>query len=410
MRGRPAASYPCPVQSPALRRVRSWAQGALRLEAGRPWQPEPAPEQPDELLAAIARHRVTELIAGQAHGLGVPEDVRTSLERLRKASRRALMVQVLETERVAAVLQENGVASLVIKGPALAVQSAGDPGARGAGDIDLLIDRDQVEEAHEILLGHGWTPRAGNEVVPGTWAWRHVLNANNAFTYDGPGSTVDLHWRLDPTLDGLPDFAQVWARRATVTVDGIGFLTLGRGDVLAHTSLHAAKDSWRWMRNLVDVHRLARDPQTWEEAARIAPLRRLEVDTLAVTRFVLGLPPAVPTAVLRRVDRVPGSVLVRARTALEQPAYPTYPLPGRESARQLRYLVAASGSPRDLAHSVVSTAIPLRAVVGIEASSAWTGVPLTLWHRLRRVGRRAAAWARREPGAGVVDAVVKVRR
>jgi hypothetical protein len=49
-------------------------------------------------------------------------------------------------------------------------------------------------------------------------------------------------------------------------------------------------------------------------------------------------------------------------------------------------------------------------VVGLDAENAWKGVPLTLWYRVRRLRRRSVAWARREPGAGVVDPMVRTPR
>jgi hypothetical protein len=406
----PETPVATPVATPAaVRRVRAWVRGALRLESGRGWTPEPALEPLPELLEAVRRHRVAELVGAHAVALGVPEALAEQVALLRAANRRALAVQVLETGRVHRLLGEAGLDTLVLKGSALAVQSAGDPTVRGAGDVDLLVAPDRVRVAHELLQDHGWVLRPGSEVAPGTWAWEHVMRSFNAFTYDGPGSTVDLHWRLDPTLDALPSFDEVWERREEVDLGGVVVPTLGRQDVLAHTCLHAAKDSWRWMRNLVDVHRLAARPETWAVDRHEQGLRRLEVTTLAVTRFVVGLPPAVPADVLVLLDRVPASVLVRALAAQERPVYATFPFPGVESMRLLRYMVAASSTPRDLAHSAVSTALPVKAVVGIESRTAWTGVPLTLWHRVRRVRRRSVAWARREPGAGVVDPLVRTR-
>lgn len=409
------SSYPCrvpttPVASPAaVRRTRAWVRGALRLEAGQDWVPEPTAEPVPELVEAVRRHRVAELVGAHATGLGVPAEVTDQLDALRSDGRRALMVQLLEIERVHRLLEDAGLDCLVIKGPALAVQSAGDPAARGSGDIDLLVSPDRVEEAHRLLIANGWAQRRGTEVTPGTWAWAHTLRSFNAFTYDGPGSTIDLHWRLDPTLDALPGFDQLWERREIVDLGGILAPSLGRGDVLAHTCLHTAKDSWRWMRSLVDVHRLAARPETWARDRDAEPLRRLEISTLAVTRSVVGLPPTVPADVLSRLDRVPASVLTRALAAQDRPVYAAYPFPGVESLRLMRYMVAASSTPRDLAHSAVSTALPVKAVVGIEARTAWTGVPLTLWYRLRRIRRRSLAWARREPGAGVVDPLVRNR-
>src|SRR5690348_5338040 len=170
--------------------------------------------------------------------------------------------------------------------------------------------------------------RLGTEVSPGTWAWGHVMRSFNAFTFDGPGSTVDLHWRLDPTLDALPSFEAVWNRREPVDLGPVQVETLGHADLLGHTSLHAAKDYWRWLRSLVDVHRIAADPRTWERSFAQDPLRRLEIETLAVTRFVVGLPDAVPDQVLADLERVPASVLTRALAAQERPVYETYPFPG----------------------------------------------------------------------------------
>lgn len=408
-------SYPCRVQStpgpsaPAVRQVRSWVRGALRLEAGHSWLAEPVYGSAEDLMAAVRRHRVAELLGSQATGLELPAALLEPIAQLRSVSRRALMVQVLETGRLQQVFAGAGIPSMVIKGPALAVQTAGDPAARGAGDIDLLVHPDQVEAAHRLLLESGWSLRPGYDLRPGTWAWRHVMGAFNALTYDGPGSAVDLHWRLDPTLEALPTFAEAWERRVRVDLGGVSVDTLGHEDLLAHTSLHAAKDSWRWMRSLVDVHRLAANPLTWERSFKRDPLRRLEVSTLAVTRFVVGLPAAVPTEVLARLDQVPASALSRAIAAQERPTTADNPFPGRESVRLLRYMLAASPTPRDLRHSAVSTVLPVKSVLGVEATSAWAGVPLTLWARLRRLRLRSVAWARHEPSA-TADPLVRTPR
>lgn len=393
----------------AVRRVRAWVRGGLLLEAGTSWTPEPAVEPAADLLGAVRRHRVGELLATHADQLALPAGLAADLVADLPAARRAVMVQVLELARVRELLDGAGIRSLVIKGPALAVQSAGDLAARGAGDIDLLIDPGSVVAAHRVLCANGWRQRTGSEVEPGTWAWDHVLRSFNAFTYDGNGTAVDLHWRLDPTPDALPGFEAAWERRETVDVGGIAVPTLSPPDALAHTCLHAAKDSWRWLRSLVDIHRLARHDASWGGDAPEG-LRRLEVEALALTRSCVGLPPNVPAEVLARLDRVHPAFLARASRAQERPVHAAIPFPGVESLRLMHYMVRASSTRRDLVHAVVGTALPVKAVVGVESRSGWTGVPVVLGHRLRRLGRRGLAWARREPGAGVVDSVIKVHR
>ncbi|MFL6157366.1 MAG: nucleotidyltransferase family protein [Marmoricola sp.] len=399
--------HPSPA---AVRRVRSWVRGSLVLEAGREWRPEPALEPAGDLVEAVRRHRVAELVSAHADGLGLDQDVAGPVAELRTSARRAVMVQLLELERLNEAFGAAGLRCLALKGPALAAQTTGDPSARGSGDLDLLISPLDVEAACSVLAENGWRMRLGTEVSPGTWAWGHVMRSFNAFTFDGPGSTVDLHWRLDPTLDALPGFEDVWDRREPVDLGAARVETLGHADLLGQTSLHAAKDYWRWLRSLVDVHRIAADARTWDRAFDQDPLRRLEVETLAVTRFVVGLPDGVPDDVLAEVDRVGASVLTRALAAQERPVYAAFPFPGVESMRALRYMLAASTTARDRRHAAVATVLPVKTVVGIDARTAWTGVPLTLWHRVRRLRRRSVGWARREPGARVVEPAVRTNR
>ena len=85
--------------------------------------------------------------------------------------------------------------------------------------------------AHGLLQGSGWRVRPSCDVEPGTWAWEHVMRSFNALTYDSQASAVDLHWRLDPTLDALPTFAEAWQHRARP----IGSVTLAAATAAAAT-------------------------------------------------------------------------------------------------------------------------------------------------------------------------------
>lgn len=344
-----------------------------------------------ELLFAVTRHRLIDLLDDHAAGLELPTPFAAPLAELRAAGRPLVMVQLLELGDLQAALADVGVPALVIKGLALAVQTTGDPAARGPGDIDLLIPPDAAEAAHAVLTERGWSLYPDEVVAPGTWAWRHVLRNACALAYLGPGSNVDLHWRLDTTVDALPAFEELWARREQVDLGGLAVQTLGRPDLLAQSSFHAAKDRWRWLRSLVDVHRLARLPEVWD-----GPLHPLEVRTLAVTRAALGLPAGVPDDVLARIDAVRPDQVRRALADQERPASRTNRTPGVESVLNLRYLVSASKTPRDLARSVVATTLPIRMVANVDSRTAWTGIPTTLLRRVRRLFRRTFALTRRE--------------
>ncbi len=380
----------------AVDRVRSLVRAALA--DGR--APEVAPVSDEELVSAILRHRVAEVVLGAAVEAELATPVRQALRALALAARRDAAVQVLETGRISRLLTDAGLAHLCIKGPALAVQTTGSTSARGAGDIDLLVAPEAVPEAHRLLVGDGWVLQPANAVSPGTWAWRHVLRAFNELSYRGPRGALDLHWRLDPSPHGLPGFEEVWGRRVTVDLSGVRVATLGPQDALAHSCFNAAKDGHRWLRSLVDVHRLAALPAVWDRVGS-GSLSRLERSSLAVTRAAIGLPAGVPTPMLRQIDSAAMDVAGALRRQAEPTAAP-FPFPGAESTRLMRHLLRAGG-PRDLGHALLATALPVLTVVGIEDRTAWTGVPRVMVGRARRGGRRTVAWTRRVPGAGVAE-------
>lgn len=391
-----ATPYAAFVQpSPAAtRHVRALARSALALESGSVGGPVALPamsaQAVPQLLFSISRHRLVDLLDSHAAALGLPAELAGPLAELRAAGRRLLMVQVLEIGRVLGLLADAGVPAMVIKGLPLAVQTAGDAAARGPGDIDLLIPPEATEDVHRLLVSAGWSPSPDAEVRPGTWAWAHVQRTTCALPYLGAAANVDLHWRLDTTQDALPSFDELWERREQVDLGGVVVATLGRDDLLAQSCFHAAKDRWRWLRSLVDVHRIAAMPQAWRQPE----LKPLELRTLAITRAALGLPSAVPAEVLAQLDAVRAKPVRRALADQERPALRRSATPGLESALNLRYLVSASHTAPDLTRSLVATVLPLEAVAGVHSRTAWTGVPTTLLRRLRRVRRRASDWAR----------------
>lgn len=386
-----------------MRHVRDLARAALALEAGIPTAAVTPPEgvrfDTEDVVFAVTRHRLASLLGTYGTDLGLTEETALAVADLRSSQRQLLLVQQLELGDVQGMVAAAGIPCLVLKGLPLAVQTTGDPGARGPGDIDLLVPPASVPDVHHLLGRHGWVLRDDGDVTPGTWAWNHVLRNACALTYVGPGSNIDLHWRLDTTLDSLPCFDDLWARRTCVTFGGRELPTLGPSDALAQSAFHSAKDRWRWLRSLVDIHRLAGMEESWAGLRSAADLHRLEISTLAVTQASLGLPAGVPTEVLDRIDRVASHTVRRALHDQERPALKGSVTPGLESALNFRYLLAASSTPRDVARSAAAISLPVKVVSGIESRTAWTGVPVATWRRVVRLRQRTAAWVRHEPAA-----------
>jgi putative nucleotidyltransferase-like protein len=384
--------------------VREWSRAALLAEThelDRP--PRPATQDEPDLLAAINRQRVADLLHQNAASLDLPTSVRDQIATAHRDAARMLLVRVLEMARLQQVLADAEVPWLSLKGPALAVQTTGDPAARGVGDIDVLVDSADVARVCTSLAAAGWVIRPYGSAVPGTWAWRHVIASFNEMTFDGPSSTVDLHWRLDPTQGALPGFKTLWDRRIRVDVGDLAVDTLGLVDAFTHTCHHAAKDDWRWLRSLADIHRLARQPEIWTGRSP----SRIERASLLVTDALLGLPPEVPEDIRERRNRSSARMVARAVHAQDRSVFAKYPIPGAQSLRDVRYRVSASAAPADVARAVGAAVVPANSVSDLDDRTALTAVPRMLTRRGRWLARRIVAWVRREPGAALAQAAAQ---
>lgn len=375
--------------SAATGHVRGWVRAALGVEAGAgiDGRVDAGALDPAELVAAVARQRVVELVHAHAGDLGIPVPVRDAIARLRKASRELVPLQLLELARVRDLLERAGIRYLTVKGPALAVLTTGDVGARGYGDVDVLVDPGSVAAVTDLLEESGWRSTVPLPDPTG-WAWRRLVHTGNELAFYGASSSVDLHWRLDPTLDALPAFAELWERRVTVEVGGLVVPTLAPRDALAHLCFNVARDEWRWLRSLVDIHRTARLDGAWDGGG----LPPLMVAALAVTEDQVGLPTATPARVREQVAALPArrrDRLARAAVRGQEGAEGLPWGPGTRFWSGLRYELAASTTFRDLRRTVGTVLLPGWAVRDVTAASAWRGVPAGMGHRASNFTRRS---------------------
>jgi hypothetical protein len=159
---------------------------------------------------------------------------------------------------VASALEETGVQTLLLKGPAIGSWLYDSPGKRVYDDIDLLVRDSQIRGAESKLREHGF------RFVHDDWHGRVWQR--------GPVS-LDLHRRLAGTTAGaeevfdllLEDSEWLDLQRGRIRMPGAAARAL-------HLALHAAQHGPSLTSPLEDLRRgLARIPEaTWEEAAALA--------------------------------------------------------------------------------------------------------------------------------------------
>jgi hypothetical protein len=119
----------------------------------------------------------------------MPED---AAEAIRSQARRQVIGERLHKPRLAALIERlhaAGVASLLLKGAAIAYLYYPSPAARPRGDTDLLIDEADLGRARETFLAQGWVRQSAPGIGDLQETW--TLDCGGGMTH-----AVDLHWQM----------------------------------------------------------------------------------------------------------------------------------------------------------------------------------------------------------------------
>jgi putative nucleotidyltransferase-like protein len=196
------------------------------------------------------------------------------------------------------LLGREGIRTLPLKGPTLAVAAYGNLALREFVDLDLLVRREDALRSRQVLIKKGYIP-----VLQLNAKWEEAyMRAYDEFGLCGPDghSLVELHWAITPRyFSCAPDIGQYWERATSVNLGGRNIPTLVADDLLLVLCLHAAKHCWprlsmvsdvAWLMTACDIH--------WDDvlkrAAGLGALRMVLLGAeLAGSLLEVPLPEAV---------------------------------------------------------------------------------------------------------------------
>jgi hypothetical protein len=217
----------------------------------------------EELLAAIRRHRLEMVLHGDSLVSELLPDLADKLKALARAETMAALALASFTREMAALFQRAGIPMLVIKGVPLSLQTTGSLTARGRGDLDLLVDPQQVGAAIDLLQKKGFSsPYGPFGVGSKTWQGHYIrwVSIEISLQRDQRSQRqwVDLHWHPSHVRGIFPRFYRLWEHRELVSINGELVATLPQSSAFVHACCHAMVDRWMCLRNLADVERLSR--------------------------------------------------------------------------------------------------------------------------------------------------------
>jgi len=238
-------------------------------------------------LALADRHGLSPLLFRHLKDLAstaLPREVFVHLWAHHEARIRRNQAMAGELLRILALLDSHGIRAVPFKGPALAVAALGDLALREFGDLDLLIHRDQVLRARDLLEADGYRSLAPLRPQDEAAFLKAGRQYDIEMFNEATGVMVELHWRTsaEHPVEAM-DEAAWWASLEPVVIEGVAVATLPRRELLLVLLIHGTKHHWSRLAWLVDVAELVRQepPLDWPwllaTAERLGSRRRVAV-------------------------------------------------------------------------------------------------------------------------------------
>jgi len=191
---------------------------------------------------------------------------------------------ILATSKLIEIMklfEDNEVKAYSFKGAVLSQMIYGDITLRQYGDLDILVDRSQLQQAEKLLIESGYTPLYPQY----TLSSRICLDTLIDVGFVSDEVYIELHWELlQSRYVGDEPLEESVGLKQTVTINSYDTHTLSNELILVYLTLHASKHGWDRIEWICDIDRLIRVVEIdWGRAIYIANSCRLE------TSFYLAL-------------------------------------------------------------------------------------------------------------------------
>jgi Uncharacterised nucleotidyltransferase len=212
------------------------------------------------LFRTASEHGITPLLYRHLNAIW-PESVpKAALHQLRDNfddnSRRNLFL-AKELLDLLHLFETHEISAIPFKGPVLAASVYGNLTLREFSDLDLIIHKQHVAKARELLVSQGYRPQfALNDTQEA--AFVRTYSAQSFLRDDGK-VVVDLHWTMTSRDFSFPlDPERLWERPEAISLGGKEVLTLSQENLLLFLCVHGGKHGWERLGWICDIAEIIR--------------------------------------------------------------------------------------------------------------------------------------------------------
>lgn len=210
----------------------------------------------DYLFALARRHSLLPLLYSSLQRSDIPPAKLAWLKQQFQDNAARNLLLTAELCRLIARLKDEGIEAVPYKGPALAVYAYGDLSLRRFIDLDLLLKKDDVLKARDVLLALGYR---GHPAWSGSGEKLLLHTQHNLPLKSEDGRLiVELHWEVAPELFASLSEDDFWQRLEPLTLNGMPVNTMSAEDLLLSLCVHGSKHLWERLAWICDIAELLR--------------------------------------------------------------------------------------------------------------------------------------------------------
>jgi hypothetical protein len=254
-------------------------------------------------------HRVLPLIYrtfSKTCGDQVPKRAMEQLSREFSANARRNLSMTAELFQLLKVFEQDNIPAIPYKGPILSAALYGEVSMRQFSDLDVIVPKQSLEEATNLLLHRGYKEKhdaSGNPLGCSDREKDLVL------VHPALDITLELHWGISRQKDPLQVSPEVlWENVNTLMVGGKAVKIHTPEDLLLILCIHGGKHRWEHLGWLCDIAEIIRcyPELDWVKLIDRASLlggRRILFLGLLLARNGLGA--ELPNSVVRKIETDP---------------------------------------------------------------------------------------------------------
>ena len=159
-----------------------------------------------------------------------------------------------ELRRLLGLMSTAGVDTLPYKGPVLTQMLYGSLKRRSFGDLDIIIQPQDMPSVEKLLIAEGYRPYFGKKTAA---ELAEYMASKNEHTYDFYHSDkhvlVEVHWRFWPPYFSTVNPSEVWPRRERTKLIDREVSTFSTEDYLIVLCMHGSRHVWQRLSWLCDI-------------------------------------------------------------------------------------------------------------------------------------------------------------